>query len=213
MTLVTTQKILAYTKGLSIKLQARYIDAVRAHSDIESVKSILRRCRSEVLDFHQRVYEEAVQLGTTVDVEQSAPRLAGRQQHRHNVPATSATDYYKLNLTIPLLDHLLTELDNRFNSESSAIIIEFLQLLPAAIYNKSVSETLTFTKVLNLYEDDLPSSRSLDTELDMWQAKWRVCDANLAVYRYSSESPTTCRSGLLSKYPYTYANHGDITGN
>lgn len=48
------------------------------------------------------------------------------------------------------------------------------------IYDKSVSETLTFTKVLNLYEDDLPSSRSLDTELDMWQAKWRVCDANLA---------------------------------
>ena len=138
-------------------------------------------------------------------------------QHR-NVPATSATDYYRLNLTIPLLDHMLTELHNRFDSESSAIIIEFLQLSPAAIYSKSVSETLTvdtFTKVLSLYEDDLPSSRSLDTELDMWQAKWCGCEANLAkcIDRYSSESPTSCRSRLLSKYSYTYANHGDITSN
>ena len=61
-TLVITEKILAYTKGLSIKLQGRYIDAVRAHSDIESVKSTLSRCRSQVDDFHKRLYEEATQV-------------------------------------------------------------------------------------------------------------------------------------------------------
>ena len=80
-TLMITEKILAYTKGLSIKLQGRFIDAVRAHSDIKSVKSTLSRCRSQVDDFHKRLYEEAIQLGTTVGVKQSAHRLAGRQQH------------------------------------------------------------------------------------------------------------------------------------
>ena len=139
MTLVITKKILAYTKGLSIKLQGRYIDAVRAHSDIESVKSTLSRCRSQVDDFHKRLYEEAVQLGTTVGVEQSAPRLAGRQQHRQNTPASTAADYYKLNLTIPLLDHMISELDERFSTESSAIVTEFSQLLPSTLYNKSAS--------------------------------------------------------------------------
>ena len=92
-TLVITQKILAYTKGLSIKLQGRYVDAVRAHSDIDSVKSVLRSSRSQVDDFHKRLHEEAVQLGITVGVEQSVPRLAGRQQHRQNIPATTPTDY------------------------------------------------------------------------------------------------------------------------
>ena len=29
--LVLTQKVLAYTKGLSVKLQGRYVDVVRAH--------------------------------------------------------------------------------------------------------------------------------------------------------------------------------------
>ena len=33
-TLVITEKVLAYTKGLSIKVQGWYIDAVRTHSDI-----------------------------------------------------------------------------------------------------------------------------------------------------------------------------------
>lgn len=130
-----------------------------------------------------RLYKEAVQLGTTVGVEQSASHLAGRQQHRQNTPATTAAEYYKLNLTIPLLHHMISELDECFNTESSAIVTEFSQLLPTALYNKSVSEKLTkanFSKVLKLYEDDLPSSRSLDIELDLWEAKWEDCESNLA---------------------------------
>ena len=34
----TSQKVLSYTKGLSIKLQGRYVDVVRAYRDIELVK-------------------------------------------------------------------------------------------------------------------------------------------------------------------------------
>ena len=41
--LVLSQKILAYTKGLSEKLQRRYVDVVR---DIESVKAVIYSVRS-----------------------------------------------------------------------------------------------------------------------------------------------------------------------
>ena len=40
--LVLSQKVLAYTKGLSIKLQGRYIDVIRAHHDIVSVRTTIR---------------------------------------------------------------------------------------------------------------------------------------------------------------------------
>ena len=111
------------------------------------------------------------------------PRLAGRQQHRQNIPATSNTDYCRLNITIPLLDHMISELDDRFDADSSAIVVEFIQLLPAGLYNKSSSERLTagnFPQVLELYQDDLPSSKSLDVELELWQAKWEDCEMDLA---------------------------------
>ena len=45
-TLVPTQAILAYTRGLSVKLQKRYVDVSHAHRNIESVKAALRVARS-----------------------------------------------------------------------------------------------------------------------------------------------------------------------
>ena len=179
-TLVVTKTILACTKGLSVKLQGRYIDVVRAHKDIEAVKSTLKEFRSNVESFHDRHYHEAFQLAALLDVEESAPRLAGRQQHRQNVPATSTAEYYRLNVTVPLLDHIISELDSRFNSESSSVV-EFIQLLPCALYQKPASERLTaadLDRVLKLYEGDLPCARSMDVELGLWRAMWK--DSELA---------------------------------
>ena len=56
MTLVITQKIVAYTRGLSVKLQGRYVDVVRAHNDIESAKAALKGSRSQVDGFHDHIY-------------------------------------------------------------------------------------------------------------------------------------------------------------
>ena len=158
-----------------MKLQGRYVDAVRAHTDIDAVKSVLKGCRSNV---HERLYQEAVQLGELVEVTESSPRLAGRQQHRSNICADTTTEYYKLNLTIPLLDHTINELDDRFNPDSSGVLKEFIQLLPAAVFKRSDQlRSVDFDGVLQLYEDDLPSSSSLAVELELWQAKWKDSDS------------------------------------
>ena len=184
-TLTVTQKILAFTRGLSVKLQGRYVDVCRAHRDIESVKTALKSARSDsqVDTFHEQTFEEAVRLGASVGIEQSSPRLAGRQQHRSNVPAGTVKDYYKLNLTIPLLDHINGELDTRFSSESSAIVVDFMQLLPSTICENSAATVLNkadLTELLQVYEDDLPSARSLDVELSLWHTQWAERDAEQA---------------------------------
>ena len=54
--LVLAQKVLSYTKGLSVKLQGRYVDAVRAYCDIELIKTTLKACRSGVDDFHEKIW-------------------------------------------------------------------------------------------------------------------------------------------------------------
>ena len=74
-TLVITQKLLGYTKGLSVKPQGRYSDVVRAHSDIEVVKSTLKGVRSGVDSL-------CIQICSTVDVQECVPRLASTQRHR-----------------------------------------------------------------------------------------------------------------------------------
>ena len=93
--------------------------------------------------FHDRYYHEALQLAALVDVEESVPRIAGRQQHRHTLPGASSAEYYKLNVTIPLLYHMISELDSRFDSESSSVVVEFIQLLPCTVHQKPDSERVT----------------------------------------------------------------------
>ena len=117
--LVLAQKVLAYTNGLSVKLQGRYFDVVRAHDDIELVKATLKGVRSRVDDFHTNMYQQALVLSDSISVVEVAPRHVSRQQHRQNIPSDNVSDYYKRNLTIPLLDHLNNELDNRFGTSCS----------------------------------------------------------------------------------------------
>ena len=76
---------------------------------------------------------------------------------------------------------MISELDSRFNSESSSVVVEFTQLLPCALYQKPQSKMLTaadLDTILKLYEDDLPCRRSMDVELELWCAMWK--DSELA---------------------------------
>ena len=85
--LQATQNILAYTKGLSVKLQGRYTDIARAYHEIETVKSAIQTARTNINSCHNIVYTQAKAITGSVGIEESVPRLASRQQHRSNVAA------------------------------------------------------------------------------------------------------------------------------
>ena len=54
--------MLSYIKGLSVKLQGRYVNAIRAHRDIQNVKSTLVKQRCDVERFHSQIYNEVTVL-------------------------------------------------------------------------------------------------------------------------------------------------------
>ena len=72
-----------------------------------------------------------------MDVEESKPTQANRQQYRLNTPSNSIAEYYKPNFTIPMLDHLMNELDTRFDVNCTKNLVEFRQLLPSEVVNKT----------------------------------------------------------------------------
>ena len=112
-------------------------------------------------------------LYQSVGIEESTPRVTSRQQHRQNIPSNNSSDYYKCTTTIPLLDHLISELNARFDVNSSKIASEFMLLLPSEmIKNPSDITSTDFQSLLEFYEDDLPLSRSFESELNLWQNYW-----------------------------------------
>ena len=83
-TLTVSKNLLAYIKGLSVKLQGKWQDVSRAYNNIEAVIKQLQDVRSKVEEFHSKWFDEAKTLASKVNVEPSIPRRACHQAHRAN---------------------------------------------------------------------------------------------------------------------------------
>ena len=55
-------------------------------------------------------------------ITETVPKVVGTQIHRSNTPAESVSDHYKRTITVPLSDHLMCELDYRFDSSKTEAI-------------------------------------------------------------------------------------------
>ena len=121
---VVTKDILAYTKPLSVKLQGHYVDIVRAYGKIKIIETALKDAWREIENCHSLIYANAVQVATKVHVSESLPRTAGQQLHCNHVIVSMRSEYYKRTLTMPMLDHLISEMEERFQYGSSSVISE-----------------------------------------------------------------------------------------
>lgn len=147
-TLIITKNLLAYTKGLSIKLQGKLQDIVRAYSNIQSTKLSLEDIRKNI-DFHSRWYDEACTLANKINVQPSIPRINSRQTAQANTPMTSSKEYQKCVISIPVLDQLISEFNDRFDEYNSKALIA-LKLLPPSMYKLDDKDLRDF---LDLYDD------------------------------------------------------------
>ena len=132
-TLVSTHHVIAYSKALCVGLQGKAIDIVRAHTCVDLVQKSLQNVRGKIDDFIITWYEEACNLAEDVGVAPSIPRNDGRMQlHRSNTTASTAEEYYRRNVTLPLVDHLLMELTSRFSEEAKRAT-ECLKFIPSVM--------------------------------------------------------------------------------
>ena len=167
-TLVSTHNVMAYSKALCVGLQGKAIDIVRAHTCVDLVQKSLQNVRDKIDDFSITWYEEACNLSEDVGVAPSIPRNAGRMQHRSNIPASTVEEYYKRNVTLPLVDHLLMELTSRFSEEAKRAT-EGLKLIPSVM---NLSDSTDTNGLFDFYQNDLPSPETVNTEVHIWRMKW-----------------------------------------
>ncbi|EDO42390.1 predicted protein [Nematostella vectensis] len=112
-----TRHILALTKPLTVKLQSKAMDILKAKEELALLISVLTEMSNDIDATHHELYQDAVTIARQVDVQPDMPRVAQRQTHRPNAPASNPEDYYKINLTRVFLDHVLGQLDSRFKDD------------------------------------------------------------------------------------------------
>ena len=110
------------------------------------------------------------------DIEPSMPHVAGRQQHQSNVEAETTKDYYKITLKIPVMNHLISEMDTYFDPNNDAVISSFLHVLPALLVSRDENPVQS---ALRYYADQLPSRQVFGVAPFRWRRKWLSEDHDL----------------------------------
>ena len=159
--LVLIEAPMQHLVPLTQSLQSTSTDLVKASSHASSTVTLLQKKRNEEFD---SLWEKTCKIAEDLDIEVSMPRIAKRQAQRANTPAATPKDYWRRNLYVPFLDHLITELQDRLCTPQPRLAAE--HLLPSNISKLTSTE---WENIKEEYEPLLPHPSRLDSELDSWK--------------------------------------------
>ncbi len=192
--LVVVSRMLEITRPPTKQLQSSKMDVVVSEKNITLLFTALTRLRSEIDVKHNEWYEEAVQLAESVGSSAERPRTVRHQINRANAPAESTSQYFKISVTLPFLDHLTSEINTRFSKRNLSLSKGFYGLPASVVSSPDWKEN--FSIFLGQYQSDLPEPRYIKTEMEMWEDHCRLL----------SSTPTSLSSLLPTIDRITFPN-------
>ena len=100
-----------------------------------------------------------MEMTSLIDIVPSMPRIATRQQHRENPESDTPFNYYRKNMCLPFLDHLINGIDVRFDKYGKTVLM-MQALIPSVIAERDV----TTDDIVEIYKDDLPAPNNCQEE-------------------------------------------------
>ena len=77
-TFLTVYQYLSHVAGITVKLQSTSIDIMQAFNMVEEVKDVYKNLRETIATDFAKIYNQAVKMAATIDVEPAKPRTASR---------------------------------------------------------------------------------------------------------------------------------------
>ena len=164
---LTIYQYLSHLAGITVKLQRRTLDIVEAYEQIEEISKIFRDERLNIDSGFSKIYDHAIRIAEKIGTKAEMLRIASRQRHRSNSEATNPLEYFKRNVAIPFLDHVITFIDQQF-SRSSITSSLLLGLVPSILCSKDVN----LQAAVSMFSEDLPSPELFEMELKRWKNKY-----------------------------------------
>ena len=199
--LITVSCCLEVTHPLTKQLQAPTFDVVTASEKVSLLFASLQLMRKEKCKYHGAWYTEAEKLASSVNVCPSKPHTVKRQTNPSNKPADDTSQYYECTITLPFLDHLISQIHSRFSDRNMAILNGFYAF-PTRVVSL-VDWKQKFELYLRECMDDLPEPRYINAELNMWEIHCK---------RIERELPATL-STLLPTIETDFPKHLPINAN
>ena len=134
MTLVIVRNCLGYTRSATIQLQGAHIDIIEGLKQVDIMMKSLNTARNLIDSYHEIWFQKATEIANEVGAPITNRRICRRQVNRSNIPAESVNDYFKRNVSIKFLDHLISEMSARF-TQKNCIAMKGTSIIPAILKN------------------------------------------------------------------------------
>lgn len=108
------------TLPLSRKLQSREIDLLQAMNLTITLQDAIRNLRSNENNF-EAIFDKAVNLAETMNIEVTKKRATRRQTQRSNPDTNTIKDYFRISIYNSFLDFYESELKERFTKHTDIL--------------------------------------------------------------------------------------------
>ncbi|XP_052792424.1 52 kDa repressor of the inhibitor of the protein kinase-like [Mya arenaria] len=175
-TLVAVEHALSGFVNISKILQKKDCDLLEAAEEARVVITMMENERNDDM-LWDHLYDKAVSLADDIGVEATVPRCHGRQANRPNAPAQTPSQFWRVNMYLPFVDHLIVELTNRLLNPHGRFTAQYL--LPTKAAGLTPART---AEIYAVYQPDLPGcdQETFVRECNRWTAKWTT--TSLAPY-------------------------------
>ncbi|XP_065665682.1 52 kDa repressor of the inhibitor of the protein kinase-like [Hydra vulgaris] len=174
--LCITRNVFDITLPITRMLQAKTNDICNGLNLIQALKDAVSSLRNIVDEHHQICYEQKLKIASKINVIKEKHRTSFISKNRANTPFEYVSHYFKMIITIPLLDHLSTKLNSRFN-DTTLKRYKALDLVPSKMIAEiqCSSDTNWKDQVISFsdfYITDLPNPLAFLGELRLWEVCW-----------------------------------------
>ena len=175
-------------------MQWRNLDLLDIASQVEISREDLAFIRNYCAkEYFSRCFKYAVEMASLIDIVLSMPRVAARQRQREIAESDTYFNYYRKNICLKLLDHLINGNDVRLNKYGKTVLMVHV-LIPSVIAEWNV----TIDDIVEICKDDLPASNNCQEEYFRLKRSWSA--------RGISERPLTIVQVLKHSDSDAYLN-------
>ena len=166
--LTVSQFVLSFLAQVTKSLQAKSCNLGDAYQSVTLAKECIKSARGD--ESWQKVWSRISQVADSINVTLIKPRTTTVQRHRANAAHNDQpSDYYRINVFYPFIDHVVGELETRFSVQHEGLITA-QNLFP--LYLPKLTDR-HIEKIKNYFSKHLDFSEksNFDAELARWRMK------------------------------------------
>jgi hypothetical protein len=164
----------------------------KAHVQARTLATSFLEIREHSEEAFDGLFNRACTIANKNKITINKPRTSGRQRRRANAAAETVEQHFRINIFIPLVDHIIKHLNERFPDDIKPMLYGFY-LLPW--YFRNLTDDIVGS-IVDEYQNDIPYPDDLPQEVSRWKTLTSIkeigskCTIEQAITHYA----------VLSKY-------------